>query len=146
MICPNKVAVVDPPHATLPTASSFPNTHHDPLGLGSTQAGESQPRGVWQGTRDDMVSVHSEKGVRVAEGNRPQVLNASASTLSASSELPSDAHGNEASLSHRDERQIMLDTDRSFVHYPSGEASSPIATPTQSVPDEAEHSYQVILI
>lgn len=65
----------------------------------------------------------------VAEGDRPQVLNASAPMSPVSSGLPPDgdivAHEKEASLSHRDERQILLDTDRSFVHYPSGEAYIP---------------------
>ena len=65
--------------------------------------------------------------MRVAESNRPQVLNASTSASSTSSEPPPD--GDLSSSSHRDERQIMLDTDRSFVHYPSGEAPSFILTP-----------------
>lgn len=64
----------------------------------------------------------------MAENNRPQVLNASTSTICIPSEPllggETVAHGEGESLSHRDERQIMLDTDRSFVHYPSGEAPS----------------------
>lgn len=68
----------------------------------------------------------------VTEGNRPQVLNASTSTAFAPSQPllagGTVAHGERESLSHRDERQIMLDTDRSFVHYPSGEAPSLIPT------------------
>jgi len=63
--------------------------------------------------------------MRAAEGNRPQVLNASTSASPGiSGPLPTGdtvTHEEEASLSHPDERQIMLDTDRSFVHYPSGE-------------------------
>lgn len=66
--------------------------------------------------------------MRVAESDRPQALNASTSTTFTSPEPPFDgetvAHKEEESLSHRDERQIMLDTDRSFVHYPSGKAPS----------------------
>ena len=62
--------------------------------------------------------------MRVAESNRPQVLNASTSISPTSSEpLQTDetvAH-KEDPFTHQDERQIMLDTDRSFVHYPSGE-------------------------
>jgi hypothetical protein len=83
--------------------------------------------------------------MRVAEGNRPQVLNAPTSTSPASSGPPPNgdavANEKEASLSHRDERQIMLDTDRSFVHYPSGEAS-----PTQYAADGAECLCKVIII
>ncbi|KAF9648450.1 hypothetical protein BDM02DRAFT_3180165 [Thelephora ganbajun] len=56
----------------------------------------------------------------------PQVLNASTSASSMVSEPPLNSeavgHEKEESLSHRDERQIMLDTDRSFVQYPSGES------------------------
>ncbi|KAF9788225.1 rab-GTPase-TBC domain-containing protein [Thelephora terrestris] len=56
----------------------------------------------------------------------PQVLNASTSTTPNSPEplMNGETVANEKgeSLSHRDERQIMLDTDRSFVHYPSGES------------------------
>jgi len=77
-----------------------------------------------------MVSMTCENRCAWLRVNRPQVLNALASTSSTPSEPPlnGDAviHEKEASLSHRDERQIMLDTDRSFVHYPSGEAPSPI--------------------
>lgn len=58
--------------------------------------------------------------VTVAESDRPQVFNASTSTSPASSEPLLDGN---SLPPHRDERQIMLDTDRSFVHYPSGEAS-----------------------
>ena len=68
--------------------------------------------------------------MRVAESNRPQVLNASASASPTPSEPSPNGETvvleNEESLSHRDERQILLDTDRSFVQYPSGEALSPI--------------------
>jgi len=71
--------------------------------------------------------------MRVAEGNRPQVLNASTSTSSATSKpLPDGdtvSHEEGESLSHRDERQIMLDTDRSFVQYPSGEGPPPYRHP-----------------
>ena len=67
--------------------------------------------------------------VRVAESSRPQVLNASTSSPTSSEPPPNGnlvlhEEGGEtvAPLSHPDERQIMLDTDRSFVHYPTGEA------------------------
>lgn len=70
--------------------------------------------------------------IYVAESIRPQVLNASNPTPFAPSESPVDdeavAREEGESLSHRDERQIMLDTDRSFVHYPSGEAPPLILT------------------
>lgn len=85
--------------------------------------------------------------MRVAERNRPQVLNASTSAASKSSEplINGDAVANEKgeSLSHRDERQIMLDTDRSFVHYPSGEAPSLI--PTRSDVVQAKRNAHVSL-
>jgi hypothetical protein len=59
--CPNKAAAADPPfrqpeHSTLPTHTVLPDTHHDPLGLGSTQTEESQPRGVWRRACVHMVS------------------------------------------------------------------------------------------
>jgi hypothetical protein len=62
--------------------------------------------------------------MRVAKSSRPQVLNASTSASATSSEPLPD--GDLSSPSHQDERQIVLDTDRSFVHYPSGEAPSSI--------------------
>jgi len=88
--------------------------------------------------------------MRVAEGNRPQVLNASTSTPPATSEPLPDGdtvnHEEQEPLSHRDEYQIMLDTDRSFVQYPSGEAPPTNATPIQYAPDETECSYQTIVV
>ena len=82
--------------------------------------------------------------MRVAEGNRPQVLNAPTSTSPATSEPLGDnltvSHEGGELSPHRDERQIMLDTERSFVHYPSGEAPPLTATPIQSAPDETECS------
>ena len=122
-----------------PPASDFADriiplgAYYDPLGLGSAQTDESWPRRIRKRTCDDMVSMSCENRCAWLRVNRPQVLNASTSTSPTSSE-PSpngDAvvHEKEASPSHRDERQIMLDTDRSFVHYPSGEASSPTPPP-----------------
>ena len=88
--------------------------------------------------------------MRVAEGNRPQVLNASASTPSTTSgpllEGDTVSHEEGESLSHRDERQITLDTDRSFVHYPSGAAPPLTAILIQCAPDETECSYQIIAV
>lgn len=50
---------------------------------------------------------------------RPQLLGAPKSALVAVKEEEYEA---EVPTPHRDERQIRLDTDRSFVLYPVGEA------------------------
>ena len=160
MSCPvrmSKVAVADP-LIQQPTGASdladriiLPHTHHDPFRLGPTQTDKPRPRRIWERTHDDMVSIPPEKRVHecVAEGNRPQVLNASIPMSPVSSGPPPDGdtitHETGAPLSHRDEHQITLDTDRSFVQYPSGEASL-IVPPIRCAADETECSPQAILL
>ena len=150
-----KAAAVDP----LNVAADFAEPHHpSPHPPWTTWTGINSDRRV--STQEDSaknVRQYGERALlgttsamRMAEGNRPQVLNASASTPPATSgPLPDGdtvSHEEEESLSHRDERQIMLDTDRSFVHYPSGEAPPLTVPPIQCAPDETECSCRTIVV
>lgn len=98
------------------------------VGLGRAEETEFEAWRVREGESDDMVRLsyfhllsHSHKCLTMAFARRPRLLRVP--PLKEDQEEGEEGEKDKELEPHPDERQIKLDTDRSFVLYPVGDSS-----------------------